>query len=386
VPVAHGIHRLEVCLPERVCRELSTEQQETILAHESAHLLRRDPAWLMLYRIVEALLFAQPLNRVARRRLQEIAEFRCDDWAVERTGRPITLAKCLTEVAGWRVSAATLRVAPTMAGGRSRLSHRVKRLMARDYPRPEHRSPKWLAPVVAAVTLAVALGAPGIVPASAEPTQPAPPPPPAAAEPSEPAPPSEPPAPSDPESAPVVYRGIILGPTELPPAPATVVPALPSVGPPPPAEAAPPAETVRPAPARPPAPAAPPVPAVFAMPVLAGEPAWECQERATRLEIRREELERRELLQRVRDEAARMNAERMEQTREALERQREELREVTRRDLENVRRELARTREELAHRLEEARAAARAEGLTWSPVVPGELGEGGNANCPRDQP
>ena len=39
-----------------------------MLAHEIAHLVRRDPQWLVLARAIEMVFFFQPLNRLARRR------------------------------------------------------------------------------------------------------------------------------------------------------------------------------------------------------------------------------------------------------------------------------------------------------------------------------
>ena len=42
--------------------------------------------WLLLARALDSLFFVQPLNRVARRKLQEIAEYRCDDCAAEGCG------------------------------------------------------------------------------------------------------------------------------------------------------------------------------------------------------------------------------------------------------------------------------------------------------------
>jgi beta-lactamase regulating signal transducer with metallopeptidase domain len=171
VPIARGIRRPEVCVPEDIGRELTVEQQETVLAHESAHLLRQDPAWLAVYRLFEAVLFLQPLNRLVCRRLIELAEYRCDDWAVRRTGRPITLARCLTHFASWRVSGA-LSVASTMAGAKGGLGGRVERLLARDYPRPPRPLPRWLVPLAAVVVLAVAVAAPRVAPASETPAEP----------------------------------------------------------------------------------------------------------------------------------------------------------------------------------------------------------------------
>ena len=91
----------EVCLPRRALLELGPNEQDGMLAHEVAHVVRRDPQWLVLARVIEIVLFMQPLNRLARRRMQEVAEFLCDDWAVSRMGKPVTLAKCLAAVAEW---------------------------------------------------------------------------------------------------------------------------------------------------------------------------------------------------------------------------------------------------------------------------------------------
>ena len=98
-PVA--LLRNEICLPERAVDSLSPQQQQGMLAHELAHLIRKDPAWRIGIAVFEAVLFFQPLNHFARRKLNEVAEFQCDDWAARNTGGGVHLAKCLAEVASW---------------------------------------------------------------------------------------------------------------------------------------------------------------------------------------------------------------------------------------------------------------------------------------------
>jgi beta-lactamase regulating signal transducer with metallopeptidase domain len=100
----------EICLPRQALIELTPNEQEGMLAHEVAHLVRRDPQWLVVARVIETLLFMQPLNRLARHKLQEVAEFLCDDWAVSRVREPVTLAKCLAAVAEWVGRAPRVRV------------------------------------------------------------------------------------------------------------------------------------------------------------------------------------------------------------------------------------------------------------------------------------
>jgi beta-lactamase regulating signal transducer with metallopeptidase domain len=125
----------EVCLPRRALLELEPEEQDSMLAHEVAHLVRRDPQWLVVARTIEMMFFFQPLNRLARRRMQEVAEYLCDDWAVARTSRPVMLAKCLAAVAEWvgrtpRMDASRLHPMSAMVEqGGSPLVRRVGRIL-----------------------------------------------------------------------------------------------------------------------------------------------------------------------------------------------------------------------------------------------------------------
>jgi hypothetical protein len=179
VPVALGARQAEVCVPPRALFHLDDEQQDALLAHELAHLARRDPLWLPLTSLVVNVLFFQPLNWLARRRLRELSELLCDEWAVAHTGRPLSLAGCLAEVAGWSVGrpgrhgaarkAARLPV-PGMAGRPSHLAHRIRRLLdapAGEGRRPARRDRAVLVAVVPVVLAAVILAAPGISAGSA---------------------------------------------------------------------------------------------------------------------------------------------------------------------------------------------------------------------------
>ena len=67
--------RGEICLPQQALTQLDAEQQAALLAHELAHVARRDPLWLLLSGALECLFFFQPLIRVASRRMQDCAEY-----------------------------------------------------------------------------------------------------------------------------------------------------------------------------------------------------------------------------------------------------------------------------------------------------------------------
>jgi hypothetical protein len=129
VPLALGWSRREICVPPRALAALSPEQQEGMLAHELAHLVRRDPVWLVATHLVTCVAFFQPLNWLARRRLRELSELLADEWAVGRTGRPLSLAGCLAEVAGWAFGGHRRLPAAAMADRPSNLARRITRLL-----------------------------------------------------------------------------------------------------------------------------------------------------------------------------------------------------------------------------------------------------------------
>lgn len=85
----------QICLPTWFSQALSPAQREVVLAHELAHLQRHDPAWRLAGQIVARLGFMQPLNALALRRLDALAELACDDWAARMTGGAQALAESL---------------------------------------------------------------------------------------------------------------------------------------------------------------------------------------------------------------------------------------------------------------------------------------------------
>ncbi|HEX6629122.1 MAG TPA: M56 family metallopeptidase [Gemmatimonadaceae bacterium] len=157
-PVALGIR--EICVPETALTDLDTDQQRSLLAHELAHLARRDPVWLGVGSLIERVFWIQPLNRVANRHIATSVEFLCDDWAVRRTGSGVPLARCLAQVAEW-IQASPLGVPVAgMAEERSLLVTRVSRLI--EGARPSTRSRRGLAFGAVAVLVATILIAPGV--------------------------------------------------------------------------------------------------------------------------------------------------------------------------------------------------------------------------------
>lgn len=184
--------RGRIVLPRWAVELLDREQLRAMLAHETAHIARRDPEWKLATAAWQALFWFVPLAPLARRRLDEIAEVSCDAWAAVHLGDGRTLAECLAECAGRHLDD-DMALAPAMAGRESPLLQRIDYLIAGAPMNIEKAGAR--AGFAAAVALALAaLVLPGVR-LRAEP------PPPAPAAPSVPATPATPATPTTPASS-----------------------------------------------------------------------------------------------------------------------------------------------------------------------------------------
>lgn len=159
VPFAVGVLRPEIVVPSWTVGDLSPTALRTMLAHELAHVVRRDPLWRVVMATLVNLVPFQPLLRVAERRITQHAEYLSDAWAARHTCEPIALAHCLTEIAG-RLGGVPLAFASTMAEPRSILGRRVMRLLEPRRDRRLARPVSWALGLASLLTLV--LVAPGV--------------------------------------------------------------------------------------------------------------------------------------------------------------------------------------------------------------------------------
>jgi beta-lactamase regulating signal transducer with metallopeptidase domain len=146
VPVAFA---REICVPVRALRELPDDELRALLAHEAAHVVRRDAVWLMIAAALRALGWWQPLNLVAAARLRLAMELCCDERAAAEPHERAALARCLIKVAEWNVRDDGAVLA-TMASRGSALRRRLESLLD-DAPHRRRPVDPWLA--VTAVAL-----------------------------------------------------------------------------------------------------------------------------------------------------------------------------------------------------------------------------------------
>lgn len=96
-PVALGT--FEVCLPADVIDDFPEPHQRSLIAHEVAHLERRDPVWLFAAELIAALSAFQPLVFVVLRAFRGDVELICDEAAVRRTSDQESLIAALARLA-----------------------------------------------------------------------------------------------------------------------------------------------------------------------------------------------------------------------------------------------------------------------------------------------
>ena len=162
-PVAFGLWRWTIVVPSGLETQLTREELQGVLAHEVAHLVRGDVLSLWIGRVLTACLAFQPLHRIAVRRWQHAAECLCDDWAVQQSVSAVTLAKCLTRIAEWRLERRLLTGGLAAVGSSGLLTARVERLLSGKAGATStwSRRVRWLISVAAlGISVAVATWAP----------------------------------------------------------------------------------------------------------------------------------------------------------------------------------------------------------------------------------
>lgn len=95
-----GWLRPQIYVATRLVDALSPAELSAVLAHEHAHVRRRDPARLSILRFVGCALFWLPALRRLAADAADDAEIAADDTAVR--GQPFVLASAILKLAAWR--------------------------------------------------------------------------------------------------------------------------------------------------------------------------------------------------------------------------------------------------------------------------------------------
>lgn len=151
-----GIRRPSIVVDAQLIAALDDEELEGLIAHELAHVRRRDNLLALIVGVVRDLCFFVPGGRWVTRRLCAEREFAADTIAVEVTGRPGALASGLLKVVDARRP--TAACAAFAAPAATALVTRVERLCGEEAARSGlPRTALESAGVAAVATISIAL-------------------------------------------------------------------------------------------------------------------------------------------------------------------------------------------------------------------------------------
>lgn len=128
-PVVFGYARQFILLPSELGNKLSPETLSALLAHEYAHVERRDTWVALTQRMLGALLWWNPIVHWMNGQLNEEREKACDAVAATACGGPAQFARALVDYARSLVEGAAPTLAVGVAATKSQLSRRVRYLL-----------------------------------------------------------------------------------------------------------------------------------------------------------------------------------------------------------------------------------------------------------------
>ncbi len=129
-PVALGWFKPVILLPLGLINRLSPAEVEAILAHELAHIARRDWIFNLLQAFIESLFYYHPAVWWMSQVIRNERENCCDDAALAATGNPLAFAKALVQVQEMAAPVPVPALALGMSGSRRfLLLERVRRIL-----------------------------------------------------------------------------------------------------------------------------------------------------------------------------------------------------------------------------------------------------------------
>jgi hypothetical protein len=154
-PLTVGFIKPIILLPIASINNLSTEQLETILLHELAHIKRLDFVWNIISTIVTTILFFNPFAHFINATLAKEREYSCDDWVLRSNYQPVQYANALLHLAQLQSNAA---LALTAVSGKQQLLQRIQRMLGMLPYKKDIKQSTWaLAGIVTLFVLGMCL-------------------------------------------------------------------------------------------------------------------------------------------------------------------------------------------------------------------------------------
>lgn len=151
-----GWIRPRIYIAREVAERLSADELAALLAHEAAHVVRRDPLRLSVLRFLASTLFWIPALRRLEADVADEAEIQADDRAA---GQPLVLASALLSLAQWRPAASPIHDVVGFSQRTGLLERRVRRLTGEDVVAVSHVTRASIAAALVALALVWGSGA-----------------------------------------------------------------------------------------------------------------------------------------------------------------------------------------------------------------------------------
>jgi len=132
-PFLVGTRNFTIAIPYGLIEELAAEEIEAILAHEIAHIKRKDNLWLWFALMCKDIMFFNPVAWLNFKLLSTERELAADHRAARLTKNPVSLARSLVKIAE-TMAASTYTEPPTVIvkttfAPKSSLERRVNALL-----------------------------------------------------------------------------------------------------------------------------------------------------------------------------------------------------------------------------------------------------------------
>lgn len=127
IPFTAGCLKPVILFPVAAISQLSTDQVEAILLHELAHIKRNDYLLNIFQRVMEIILFFNPVTWMLSRQIRAEREFSCDDLVLRHIPEPMVYARALVLLEEQRLTVNQLVMA--LSGNKkSNLLTRIKKI------------------------------------------------------------------------------------------------------------------------------------------------------------------------------------------------------------------------------------------------------------------
>ena len=132
-PMVVGLWRPTIVFPAAASETWTSSQWEAVLLHEAAHVARRDPLSALVQSAAVTLYWWWPVAHLLSRRIHDLRETICDDFALEGACDPADYAELLMQSAERLVNLRTLPAAVGLLdSAHGGLKDRITRLLTKE--------------------------------------------------------------------------------------------------------------------------------------------------------------------------------------------------------------------------------------------------------------